>query len=178
MLNLVPKVVRTTPKIIIFPSIKYEISLFLSWKNKISETVTTIWGFQGVPKIQIPLQDQVFNWQQVYRKGLSSSVTSGQFPMVMYIRWCVVQFCLLNGFMWYLQFFRNWHTLYFHADLWFTFWSIETKPSNMIIMKIMTVLHTIGSDMCAWGTEKIQSVIIKSFPFNFKIIFNVQRYLL
>ena len=72
--------------IIIFPSIKYEISLFLSWKNKISETVTTIWGFQGVPKIQIPLQDQVFNWQQVYRKGLSSSVTSGQFPMVMYIR--------------------------------------------------------------------------------------------
>jgi hypothetical protein len=71
--------------LIIYPSIKYELSLFLSWEKHTSETVTTIWGFQGVPKIKVPNQDTVFNWQQVYRKGLSSSVSSGQFPMAMYI---------------------------------------------------------------------------------------------
>ena len=71
--------------LIVWPSIKYQISLFLSWEQHTSETVTTIWGFQGVPKIKVPYQDTVFNWQQVYRKGLSSSVSSGQFPTAMYI---------------------------------------------------------------------------------------------
>ena len=72
--------------VIIWPSIKYEISLYLSWKTNNLETVTTIWGFQGVPKIKVPFQVPVFYWQQVYRKGLSSSVSSGQFPIVMYIK--------------------------------------------------------------------------------------------
>ena len=72
--------------LIIWPLTKYEISLFLVWEQYKTETVTTIWGFQGVPKIKIPFQDALFTWQQVYRKGLSSSVTSGQFPIVMYIR--------------------------------------------------------------------------------------------
>ena len=72
--------------VIIWPSVKYEISLFLVWEQYRSETVTTIWGFQGVPKIKIPYQDSLFTWQQIYRKGLSSSVTSGQFPIIMYIR--------------------------------------------------------------------------------------------
>ena len=72
--------------LIIWPSIKYEISLFLSWKKRNSESVTTIWGFQGVPKIKIPFQEPIFYWQQEYRKGLSSSVSSGQFPIAMYIR--------------------------------------------------------------------------------------------
>ena len=72
--------------VIVWPSVKYEVSLFLSWKNIPTATITTIWGFQGVPKIKIPYQYPVFNWQQVYRKGLSSSVSSGQFPIVMYIK--------------------------------------------------------------------------------------------
>ena len=72
--------------LIIWPSIKYQLSLYLSWQGENVESVTTIWGFQGVPKIVVPFQEPMFHWQQVYRKGLSSSVSSGQFPVIMYIR--------------------------------------------------------------------------------------------
>ena len=71
--------------IIIWPSIKYEISLFLVWEKYKNETVTTIWGFQGFPKIRTAKQN-LFRWNQVYRSGLCSSVTSGQFPSIFYIK--------------------------------------------------------------------------------------------
>lgn len=72
--------------LVILPLIKYQLSLFLSWRGENAKAVTTIWGFQGVPKIKVPFQEAIFHWQQVYRKGLSSSVSSGQFPILMYIR--------------------------------------------------------------------------------------------
>jgi len=51
----------------------------------VSETVGTVWGFQGVPKRKSEPDQNHFRWFQVYRSGLSSSVSSGQFPIIYYI---------------------------------------------------------------------------------------------
>lgn len=71
------------------PGVKYLLSLHMSFLTDGGETletpVATIWGFQGVPRIKTPGQE-VLRWKQVYRKGLSSSVSSGQFPVLYFIQ--------------------------------------------------------------------------------------------
>ena len=74
--------------LILIPEVKYLLSLHMSFQinGELSDfPVATIWGFQGVPRIKTPGQD-LLRWKQVYRKGLSSSVSSGQFPLVYYIK--------------------------------------------------------------------------------------------
>ena len=70
--------------------VKYLLSLRLLFSSNTREDLTeipveTIWGFQGVPRIKTPWQD-FFRWKQVYRRGLSSSVSSGQFPLLYFIK--------------------------------------------------------------------------------------------
>jgi hypothetical protein len=69
--------------------LKYQLSLTMTYdEGSPIIPVTTIWGFQGVPKIKVAgFSDQdMFRWKQVYRKGLSSSVSSGQFPLLYFIK--------------------------------------------------------------------------------------------
>ena len=77
----------------LIPEVKYLLSLHMLLINKeLEEAVaaSTIWGFQGVPRIKTPMdkfgQDLQLRWKQVYRKGLSSSVSSGQFPVLYFIK--------------------------------------------------------------------------------------------
>ena len=76
--------------LLLIPEVKYLLSLHMSFQinGELSDfPVATIWGFQGVPRIKTPGQDtDLLRWKQVYRKGLSSSVSSGQFPMLYYIQ--------------------------------------------------------------------------------------------
>jgi len=51
----------------------------------VSDQIGTVWGFQGVPRRKKGPDQNHFRWFQVYRPGLSSSVTSGQFPIIYYI---------------------------------------------------------------------------------------------
>jgi len=51
----------------------------------VSDKIGTVWGFQGVPRRKKGSDQNHFRWFQVYRPGLSSSVTSGQFPIIYYI---------------------------------------------------------------------------------------------
>lgn len=51
----------------------------------VSDQVGTVWGFQGVPRRKNGPDQNHFRWFQVYRTGLCSSVTSGQFPLIYYI---------------------------------------------------------------------------------------------
>ena len=76
--------------LLLIPEVKYLLSLHMSFQinGELSDfPVATIWGFQGVPRIKTPGQDaDLLRWKQVYRKGLSSSVSSGQFPLLYYIQ--------------------------------------------------------------------------------------------
>ena len=56
--------------VILRPGVRYLLSLGMWWEQdgeEVSRPVTTIWGFQGVPKIQVPLKNQgSFRWKQVF----------------------------------------------------------------------------------------------------------------
>ena len=74
----------------LIPGVNYLLSLHMSLTaiNRMESlqpavAAATIWGFQGVPRIKSP---DLLRWKQVYRKGLSSSVSSGQFPLLYYIK--------------------------------------------------------------------------------------------
>ena len=55
--------------VILNPGVRYLLSLGMWWEQdgeEVSRPVTTIWGFQGVPKIQVPVKNQgSFRWKQV-----------------------------------------------------------------------------------------------------------------
>lgn len=68
----------------LIPGVKYLLSLQMSYGID-ENNVATIWGFQGVPRIKRTGED-LFRWKQVYRRGLSSSVSSGQFPVLYFIK--------------------------------------------------------------------------------------------
>jgi len=68
--------------------VRYLLRLYMLAVNNdqiVSDTVGTVWGFQGVPRRKPDPEQNHFRWFQVYRQGLSSSVSSGQFPIIYYI---------------------------------------------------------------------------------------------
>jgi len=72
------------------PETRYLLSLTLRQEavGEDQECVGTVWGFQGVPRRTDQEMENIqkhFRWFQVYRHGLMSSVSSGQFPVIYYI---------------------------------------------------------------------------------------------
>ena len=70
------------------PGVRYLLSLSLAEEGEeaaSSEQVGTVWGYRGVPRRKKTGEQNHFRWFQVFRPGLSSSVTSGQFPIIYYI---------------------------------------------------------------------------------------------
>ena len=70
------------------PGVRYLLSLSMEEEREdatISEQIGTVWGYQGVPRRKAGAEQNHFRWFQVFRPGLSSSVTSGQFPIIYYI---------------------------------------------------------------------------------------------
>jgi len=69
----------------------YSLQLYIFGNIILAQKLLIIcwWNWlQGVPKIPIQIENQEnsFRWKQVYRKGLSSSTSSGQFPLLYYIK--------------------------------------------------------------------------------------------
>lgn len=72
------------------PGVRYLLNLNMVEKNDgcvVSEQIGTVWGYEGVPKRRKEDCDDQnhFRWFQVYRHNMTSSVSSGQFPIIYYI---------------------------------------------------------------------------------------------
>jgi len=72
------------------PGVRYLLNLNMVEKNEgcvVSEQIGTVWGYEGVPKRRKEESDDQnhFRWFQVYRHNMTSSVSSGQFPIIYYI---------------------------------------------------------------------------------------------
>ena len=70
------------------PGVRYQLSLSMAEEREggaVTEQIGTVWGYQGLPRRKAGPEQNHFRWFQVFRPGLSSSVTSGQFPIIYYI---------------------------------------------------------------------------------------------
>ena len=84
-----------TQSVIMWPGIKYKLMVQFSWNGGCSnggqssddrQRVETIVGFQGIPRIKTKNKHpNIFQWTEIYKRGLFSSVSSGQLPSVLYI---------------------------------------------------------------------------------------------
>ena len=70
------------------PGVRYLLSLSMAEEaggSSLTQQIGTVWGYQGIPRRKAGPEQNHFRWFQVFRPGLSSSVTSGQFPIIYYI---------------------------------------------------------------------------------------------
>ena len=74
------------------PGVRYQLSLSMKEEKEeatftFTDQIGTVWGYQGLPRRKAEAEPELnhFRWFQVFRPGLSSSVTGGQFPIIYYI---------------------------------------------------------------------------------------------